>query len=99
MNVLAHEQCRAVLSYFARRPTDVATLDDLADFLHDQTRPRKDETRIRTRLHHATLPRLADAGALEYDAQNNTAQYRGHPTLEALVNRLTEREAIRGVSG
>lgn len=34
--VLAHEQCRLVLYYFARYTTEVATIDDLADFIHDQ---------------------------------------------------------------
>lgn len=97
LNVLAHEQCRTVLSYFARRSTEVATLDDLADFVRDRTQQGEDATRIRTRLHHVTLPRLADVGALEYDVRSKTAQYRGRPTLEVWVNHIVEQGEVLDV--
>lgn len=90
LRVLAHERCRFVLYYFARHSTEAATIDDLTDFIHDQNQRHVDPKRIRTRLHHVTLPRLADVGVLEYDARSNTARYRGQPTLEVWVNHVAE---------
>lgn len=90
LHVLANEQCRAVVAYFARRSTETATIDDLAAFVRDQTRQDDDAERIRIRLHHVTLPRLAEYGVIEYDPRSNTARYRGRPTLETWVNRVVE---------
>lgn len=94
LNVLAHEQCRAVLYYFARHSTEVATVTDLAEFVHDQNRQAVTATHTKTRLHHVTLPRLAEVGVLEYDARSNTARYRGQPTLEVWVNYVVEQEEV-----
>ena len=97
LNVLAHEQCRTVVAYFARRSTEAATIDDLTAFVRDRTRQDEDARHVETRLHHATLPRLAESGVIEYDARRNTARYREQPTLESWVNRIVERGEIPDV--
>lgn len=35
----------------------------------------RDEGRIRIRLHHVTLPKLAAGGIIDYDPKSNTARY------------------------
>lgn len=97
LNVLGYEQCRFVLHYFGYHSTEVATIDDLSAFVRDQTQQAEDAPRTRTRLRHVTLPRLADAGVLEYDERSQTARYRGHPTLEAWVNHVVERGEVPDV--
>lgn len=92
LNVLAHEQCRAILYYFAHHSNEVATVDALANFIRNEVQQDADETRIATRLHHTTLPRLAHAGVLEYDSRSHTVRYRDNATVEAMVNRLFKRE-------
>ncbi|WP_435179726.1 DUF7344 domain-containing protein [Halorussus sp. AFM4] len=91
LDVLAHERCRFVLYYFARHSTESVTVDGLTDFICEREQQDGDAARIRTRLHHVTLPRLADVEAVEYDSRSNTARYRGRPTPEAWVNKLAER--------
>lgn len=90
LDILAHKQCRFVLYYFARHSTEVATIDDLAAFIREQTQQDGDTTQITSRLYHSTLPRLADVGVVEYDAQSNTVRYREHPPLEMWVNHVVE---------
>lgn len=47
----------------------------------------------RLELHHSTLSRLADLGALEYDERTGAVRYRGDLELEALL------ETVRCVAG
>lgn len=72
---LAPEYSYRVLQYFRTSSTSVATVDDLAAGISEQ----QDEAqkRVAIRLHHVTLPKLADSGVIEYDARSNTARYRG----------------------
>lgn len=37
---------------------------------------------VRIDLHHTQVPRLADAGILEYDRRQGTIRFRGDPALE-----------------
>lgn len=76
----SEEYCRAVLQYFYNRPIQVATIDELATFIHRQTQPDQDTSQVKIYLHHSTLPRLADAGHIDYDRENNTVRYRGSPS-------------------
>lgn len=69
---------RIVIQYFRRQSPEVATVDDLATVVRNQA--DADEARIALYLHHDTLPRLADAGYIEYDTRSNTARYRGRPS-------------------
>ena len=98
LNILLHEQYRTVLWYFARHSTEVATIDDLGEFIRDQNQQEGDVTHIETRLHHVTLPKLANAGVLEYDARSNTARYRGHPTAEKWVTHIVKQGVPPDVS-
>lgn len=67
--------CHTVLQYFRRHETAVATVDDLAAAIGAQQ--AEAERQVAIRLHHVTLPRVADAGPIDYDARSNTARYRG----------------------
>lgn len=68
---------QAVLKYFQQRPTDVATVDGLAATICDDQQLTDDKSSVAIRLHHVTLPKLDEAGLLEYDARSKTARYRG----------------------
>jgi hypothetical protein len=71
------EYCQAVFQYFDQQSPETATVTDLAAYISEQHRPDEDATAIAISLHHATLPKLADAGLLEYDPRTNTARYSG----------------------
>lgn len=70
---------RLVLVYFDRNSTQVATLDDLAGFVHEQDSTVRDETYIAIYLHHAALPKIAAHGVVEYDPRSHTARLRVEP--------------------
>ena len=66
----------AVLAYFEQRSTETATIDDLGAFVTDRDPASPDESRVRIRLHHSVLPKLADSGLLDYDARSNVVRCR-----------------------
>ncbi|MDG5777271.1 hypothetical protein VB773_09005 [Haloarculaceae archaeon H-GB2-1] len=66
---------RAVLRLLETNETAVVTLDALAEDLHTG-QPPDDYERRRIRLHHVTLPALASANLLEYDARSHTVRRR-----------------------
>ena len=76
-DVFTPEYCQAVFQYFEQQPPETATVTDLAAYASDQHRSDGDETAIAISLHHATLPKLADAGLIEYDPRSQTARYTG----------------------
>jgi len=77
LEVFTPEYCQAVFQYFEQQSPETATVTDLAAYASDRHRSNEDETAIAISLHHATLPKLADVGLLEYDSQSNTARYGG----------------------
>lgn len=85
---LASESCHAVVAHFACASETAATLDELAAVL--ATERDVDEADARVRLHHATLPRLDDAGLVDYDPGSKTVRYHGHPALVVADDEDTE---------
>jgi len=70
--------CQAVFQYFDQQSTETATVTDLGAYISQQHRTDEDETDIAISLHHSTLPKLDDAGLIEYDPRSTTVRYRGY---------------------
>lgn len=85
--LLADGECRTVLEYFRNGNTDEVTIDDLARELATQLHRSERQTAIR--LHHCVVPRLEDAGVVEYAHDQNSVRYRGHPALSDLQDAFT----------
>ncbi|PSQ07072.1 hypothetical protein BRC97_05230 [Halobacteriales archaeon QS_6_71_20] len=84
---LADAQRRTVLNVLSHQ-VDVIHVETLARELvareHDIAESEVSEAdleRTTARLHHATLPHLAAAELIEYDAETGTVEYTGHPSL------------------
>ena len=100
LSALADDDRRRVLGYFCDTSEDVASVDELAAHLADESRAaspaeagaiRPDErARLASRLHHSVLPKLAAEGAVEYDPRSETVRYRGGPVLERLLERAAD---------
>lgn len=88
LTILADQYRRDVLSYFRDTSTVDASVDDLVSEVREQGHGTEEQVAIR--LSHVTLPRLAEAGVIEYDTRSETVKYHGHPELEALFNGVTE---------
>lgn len=89
LTAFGDEESRAVLDYFRDTSDNVATLDDLVSEIC--TRQHRDPDSVKIGLHHSTLPRLDDVGAIEYDPGSNTARYHGLPELETILARIGNR--------
>lgn len=84
---LAHHRRRTILDVLSHQlqPIHLETLArELGAREQDITEQEVTETavdQIVTRLHHAHLPKLADADLISYDMGNDTVAYEGHPDL------------------
>ncbi|AHG04953.1 hypothetical protein HALDL1_16145 [Halobacterium sp. DL1] len=86
--LLADQHRRSTLVYFLESADEVASLRELSAAVSERSDTADEEARVQ--LHHSALPRLDSAGVVDYDAENNTVQYRGHPELETLVGLVAE---------
>ncbi len=92
--MLADGNRRRVLSYLSDAPADDVTFDELCERLSDSagrgagitTQGGRD--RLALRLHHEHLPKLADAGLVEYDPRRGRVSYSEHPAVESLLHDL-----------
>ena len=83
--MLASPNRRDVLQYFRGRGEQVATTAELVDCLVAGEDGPEDPHEAAVVLHHRTLPRLAETGAIDYDYRTKVTRYRGHDRLEALL--------------
>lgn len=90
-DLLASRRRRYVVYQLNEAETAVVTLDELADQLVEWERDwdgRDDRERatyrdrVRVTLHHNHLPRLADAGLIDYDARSQTVRNWEEPSLK-----------------
>ncbi|WP_058996585.1 hypothetical protein [Haloarcula sp. CBA1127] len=84
LSALAHKHNRGVLNYFRESSESVATLSELADYVATEGTSSGFESleQVTVHLHHAGLPKMADAGILDYYPQTKTVRSRDHPLLE-----------------
>ena len=90
VGLLRHEHRRAISTYFDQKTTDRAGFDDLVEYLVSSDSKRgvtsaEHSEQIMIGLLHNHLPRLANAGVLEYDQRSETVRYWGDSRLEALL--------------
>ena len=86
----AMERRRCVLAYLQETPADTASLPDLSRYVVDR-RPDldpEDREAVRLLLHHADLPKLDAAEALDYDAEDRTIHILGTPGDDAVFATL-----------
>ena len=81
-DVLASAYRRQVLRYLMAGEDDVASVEDLVDESVDHDETADDRRQIAIKLHHVALPKLAEAGFIEYDARTQTARAFEHPPTE-----------------
>ena len=84
------ERRRCVLAYLQETPADTASLPDLSRYVVDR-RPDldpEDRDAVRLLLHHADLPKLEEADALDYDSEDRTVRLSGTPGDDAVFASL-----------
>lgn len=94
--LLANSRRRLVLSYLQSHSGDWVSFEDLVAATARGERPDPGPAthwqRVETDLHHVQLPKLADAGVIEYDPVAGTVQYDPSDELEAALTHSLEIE-------
>ncbi|WP_336000022.1 DUF7344 domain-containing protein [Halorientalis halophila] len=90
--LLSDSRRRRVCLYLRRSGVEVTELSDLIDALASED-DAVDRDRLAIDLHHRHLPKLDDAGIVDYDPRSHTARYWGQPTVEKWAEHV---EAVDG---
>lgn len=89
--ILEDHHRRLLLRYFVETSDRTASIDECVSYIlqAEMEGPGEPPSRdgVEIALHHIHIPKLADAGILEYDARHRTVRYRGHDRLEASLCR------------
>lgn len=90
-DLLANERRRRVCELLAATDRDQLSLGELTDDVvrlgtpDGPTRAARQRRRIAIDLHHVQLPKLDDAGVVEYDPRGKTVYDLDHPLVEAVA--------------
>lgn len=85
-DALADRERRAVVAHFMTEDSNTASVNDLITQYQEMTGDEDiSANSLEIRLHHQHLPKLADAGIIEYDARSQTVRYHGGSQVENLL--------------
>ena len=94
--LLADRQRRYTLYYLYEQPDGVGTVDDVVDFVtaneDDRCESEDRSAHVRTSLTHIHLPKLAEAGTIEYDSRSEMIRYWKQPALEEWLEHAYHKE-------
>jgi hypothetical protein len=81
-DLLASHERRNLCTSLIESPAAVVTVSELVDLMVDEETSAADREQLAVDLHHCHLPKLAEAGIVDYDPRSTTARYWGQPTVE-----------------
>lgn len=89
------ERRRQILRHLIDSDDEAVSVDELVVAMTDGAaaapeRERQPADRTRTRLHHVHLPKLAQAGIVDYDARSGFVRYRPDERVETVVRFVSE---------
>ncbi len=97
-DVLADKRRRFALYYLHESADETATIEEVAEYVASLEEPSCEpdvhRTRIVTSLQHAHLPKLEEAGVVEYDQRSETIRYWRQPSLEELLEHAFHKEVL-----
>lgn len=96
LSLLANYRRRTLLSYLWAQPDQVGSFDTAARAVSTAIATRRggqpNHTDVKIDLQHHHLPKLADAGVLEYDIRSQTIRYHGNDRLETAYEQVIDLE-------
>lgn len=96
LDTLASERRRALIAYLRDKPESEASFEAATKAVvtaiarKQGYQPNHDDVQSSLRHHH--IPKLADAGVIDYDSQTQTIRYRENERLETVYERVEEFE-------
>lgn len=85
-DLLRDQQRRYVLKKLETMTDDVASVEDLVTYLLANDPDADGADRVTTALLHRTLPRLMDAGVVDFDARSDTVRYHGSELADGFLD-------------
>jgi hypothetical protein len=85
LEAVADPRRRDLLEHLRGREGGAVTVDRLADELCGRGAFHDDPDRLRVRLQHVHLPKLAATGVLSFDGRSGTARYCGDERVAKLL--------------
>lgn len=96
LDILANHRRRALLEYLWEQPESVGSFEEATEHTilrvgqKQGAQPNHDDVQVDLQHHH--LPKMADAGVLEYDIRSQTIRYHENERLETAYERVTDLE-------
>ena len=94
LSLLAHHQRRDLLDCFYGTTTHATPLDECVEHIMEREEQRSGERpahdQVEAALHHIHIPKLTDAGVLDYDPRTQTIRYWGHDRLERWLKQIND---------
>ncbi|WP_436344898.1 DUF7344 domain-containing protein [Natronorubrum sp. FCH18a] len=94
LEVIAHRQRREILRFLMDSSDTTTTIDTLAAHLRSRAVEQtgnhlgRSQIQIKTSLYHTHLPKLEEAGIIEYDRRSQELRYWNYPILEDILECL-----------
>ncbi|WP_198661980.1 ArsR/SmtB family transcription factor [Halorussus litoreus] len=95
LEILANYERRRILGYLMNAPSATASADELVEHLLAQQADAGDRPgrgHVTATLHHVHLPKLADAGVVDYDPRSQEVRYWSDDRLEEWYDCICEDE-------
>lgn len=96
LDTLASERRRALIAHLRDQPEAAGSFEEatkavLTEIARKQGyQPNHDD--VQSSLQHHHIPKLEDAGVIEYDSQTQTIRYHENERLETVLERVSEFE-------
>lgn len=94
LDILANHRRRALLKYLMEQPENTGSFEDATNHLilmigqKQGTQPNHDDVQVD--LQHHQLPKLADAGIIDYDIRSQMIRYHENERLEMAYERVND---------
>jgi DNA-binding transcriptional ArsR family regulator len=89
LRLLADHNRRAIIRELRRSSEEVRTFEELINRLHDDGQDTE-RAALAIKLRHTHLPKLAEAGLLEYDRRSGAVRYDPDERVETLLDALPD---------
>ncbi|WP_135822394.1 DUF7344 domain-containing protein [Halostella litorea] len=94
LDILANHRRRFLLEYLWDQPENVGSFEEATKYTvlkmgrKQGVQPNHDDVQVDLQHHH--LPKMADAGVIEYDIRSQTIRYHENERLETAYERVNE---------
>ena len=94
LDILANSHRRYLLEFLRDQPDEAASFEQATKHLVTKVgremgkQPNHDDVQVNLQHHH--MPKMADAGVIDYDIRSQVIRYHGNEALEDLFDRVEE---------